>query len=87
MKKSKKLLFDRIIKGIPFFACLSEEEINELRHVLVEKHFSRNRIIFVEDDTQNYMYVILSGKVRVVHLGTDGREHILAVHKTGDFFG
>lgn len=87
MKKSKKLLFDRIIKGIPFFACLSEEEINELRHVLVEKHFSRNRIIFVEDDTQNYMYVILSGKVKVVHLGTDGREHILAVHKTGDFFG
>jgi CRP/FNR family transcriptional regulator len=84
---SKKLLFDRIIKGIPLFACLSEEEIKELRHVLVEKHFSRNRIIFVEEDTQNYMYVILSGKVKVVHLGSDGKEHILAVHKTGDFFG
>lgn len=87
MKKSKKLLFDRIIKGIPFFACLSEEEIKELRHVLVEKHFSRNKIIFLEEDTQNYMYVILSGRVKVVHLGQDGKEHILAVHKTGDFFG
>jgi len=52
------------MKGIPFFACLSEDEIKDLRHVLVEKHFSRNKIIFVEDDTQNYMYVILSGKVR-----------------------
>lgn len=87
MKKSKKLLFDRIMKGIPFFACLSGDEIEDLRHVLVEKHFSRNKIIFVEDDTQNYMYVILSGKVKVVYLGADGKEHILAVHKTGDFFG
>ncbi|MCL5062248.1 MAG: Crp/Fnr family transcriptional regulator [Nitrospiraceae bacterium] len=87
MKKSKSLLFDRIIKGIPFFACLSEEEIKELRHVLVEKHFSRNKIIFLEEDTQNYMYVILSGRVKIVHLGQDGKEHILAVHKTGDFFG
>jgi CRP/FNR family transcriptional regulator len=87
VKKSKSLLFDRIIKGIPFFACLSEEEIKELRHVLVEKHFSRNKIIFLEEDTQNYMYVILSGRVKIVHLGQDGKEHILAVHKTGDFFG
>jgi CRP/FNR family transcriptional regulator len=85
--KSKDLLFDKVIKGIPFFACLSNEEIKELRHVLVEKHFSRNKIIFMEEDTQNYMYVILSGKVKVVHLGTDGKESILAVHKTGDFFG
>jgi len=87
VKKSKSLLFDRIIKGIPFFACLSEEEIKELQHVLVEKHFSRNKIIFLEEDTQNYMYVILSGRVKIVHLGQDGKEHILAVHKTGDFFG
>ncbi|MBI5213658.1 MAG: Crp/Fnr family transcriptional regulator [Nitrospirae bacterium] len=87
MKKSKKLLFDKIIKNIPFFACLSKEQIEELRHVLIEKHFPRNKIIFVEEDTQNYMYVILSGRVKVVHAGADGKEHILAVHKTGDFFG
>ncbi|MCL4456839.1 MAG: Crp/Fnr family transcriptional regulator [Nitrospirae bacterium] len=87
MKKSKKLLLDKIIKNIPFFACLSGEQIEELRHVLIEKHFPRNKIIFVEEDTQNYMYVVLSGKVKVVHAGADGKEHILAVHKAGDFFG
>ncbi len=87
MGKSKRLLYDTVIKGIPFFACLSEEESAELKHILVEKHFSRNKIIFLEEDTQNYMYIILSGKVKVVHLSPDGKEHILAVHKTGDFFG
>ncbi|HEX8947410.1 MAG TPA: cyclic nucleotide-binding domain-containing protein, partial [Dissulfurispiraceae bacterium] len=85
--KSKKLLFDKILKGIPFFACLSSEELDDLRHALIEKHFSRNKIIFLEEDTQNYMYIILSGKVKVVHLSPDGKEHILAVHKAGDFFG
>ncbi len=85
--KHKNLLFDRIIKAIPFFACLSDEEMKELRHMLIEKHFLRNKIIFLEEDTQNYMYVILSGKVKAVHIGHDGKEHILAVHKAGDFFG
>ena len=33
------------------------------------------------------MYIILSGKVKVVHLSPDGKEHILAMHKSGDFFG
>lgn len=87
MKKSRKLLFDSVIRGIPFFACLTDDELGELKDILVEKHFSRNKLIFLEEDTQNYMYIILSGKVKVVHLSPDGKEHILAVHKTGDFFG
>jgi CRP/FNR family transcriptional regulator len=85
--KTKSLLIDRVIKNIPFFACLSEEEIKKFRHVLIEKKFPKNKIIFMEEDTQNYMYVITSGKVKVVHQEFDGKEHIVAVHKTGDFFG
>lgn len=80
-------LFNNIIKNIPFLACLSENELEELRQVLVEKHFTRNKIVFFEEDTQNYMYIIISGKVKVVHISPDGKEHILAVHEAGDFFG
>ena len=85
--KNRKNLFDRIAKNVPIFSCLSEEEMEDIKHILVEKHFPRNKIIFLEEDTQNYMYVIISGKVKVVHLGPEGKEHILAVHKTGDSFG
>jgi CRP/FNR family transcriptional regulator len=87
MMKAKKALFDKIVKRIPFFACLSEDEFNDLRDALVEKRFSRNKIIFFEEETQNYMYVVLSGRVKAVHLDHDGKEHMLAVHKAGDFFG
>lgn len=85
--KSRRVRFNAIIRNIPFFACLSDEEIGDLKHILVEKHFSKNRIVLLEEDTQNYMYIILSGRVKVVHLSEDGKEHILAVHKAGDFFG
>lgn len=87
MRKTKDVLLDAVIRDIPFFSCLSSEEILELRHWLIEKYFVRNKIIFLEEDTQNYMYVVLSGKVKAVHVSEDGKEHILAVHKSGDFFG
>lgn len=87
MLKNKDGLLDFAIRDVPFFACLSADELRELRRWLVEKYFVRNKIIFLEEDTQNYMYVVLSGKVKAVHVSEDGKEHILAVHKSGDFFG
>ena len=33
------------------------------------------------------MYIILGGKVKVVQTTEDGREILLAIHQSGDFFG
>lgn len=85
--KSKSTKLEKIIRGIPLFTSLSDEELRDLQHILVEKNFPKGRIVLLEEDMQNYMYIILSGKVKVVHLDEDGKEHILAVHKPGDFFG
>jgi CRP/FNR family transcriptional regulator, cyclic AMP receptor protein len=86
-RKSKKEKTNILLKNIPFFQGLSEKEFSELVHIFVEKRFTRNKIILLEEDTLNYMYVLLSGKVKVVHSGMDGKEHIVAIHKKGDFFG
>lgn len=75
------------IKNIPFFACLSEEELSGLGKIIIEKHFLKNEIILMEEDTTNYMYIVYSGKVKAVQTAIDGRERILAIHKKGDFFG
>jgi CRP/FNR family transcriptional regulator len=85
--KSRKEKRDSLLKNIPFFQGLSDREFSELSHIFVEKSFTRNKIIFIEKDTMNYIYVILSGKVKVIHSGMDGKEHIVAIHKKGDFFG
>jgi CRP/FNR family transcriptional regulator len=51
------------------------------------KLFRKNETILHEEDTNEYMYTILSGRVKVIQTTEDGRETIIAMHKTGEFFG
>ena len=76
-----------ILRGIPFIASLSDQEIFNLNQIISKKTFSKNEIILLEEDTLNYMYIIFAGKVKVVQVSTDGREKVLTYHKKGDFFG
>jgi len=76
-----------IIRAIPFFSEISEEDINELERVIIRKKIAKNQIVLFEEDTGNYMYIVFSGRVRAVQLSDDGKEQILAIHKKGDYFG
>jgi CRP/FNR family transcriptional regulator, cyclic AMP receptor protein len=77
----------RVLRAIPLFASLDPAEFSEVVSRIVEKRFHKNQVVLLEEDTANYIYVVYSGKVRVVHQGSDGSERILAVHKRGDIFG
>lgn len=76
-----------ILRSIPFFASLTDKEIHDLSQIVSHKSFHKNEMILVEDDTPNYMYVIYSGRVKVVQISAEGKEKVLAYHKKGDFFG
>jgi len=78
---------DLVLRGIPFFAGLKEEESSELRRRILRRSFQRNEVILLEEQTSSYMYVVFSGAVKAVKIGRDGRENILAIHEAGDFFG
>lgn len=78
---------DYLLKRIPFFACLGDEECSKLRQRIGIKRFNKNEVILLEEQTSNYMYIVYSGKVKAVKIGKDGRENILAIHEEGDFFG
>ena len=41
----------------------------------------------MEDDSKNFMYVIYTGKIKVVRTSSEGKEQILVIRKKGDFFG
>ncbi|HJV64124.1 MAG TPA: Crp/Fnr family transcriptional regulator [Geomonas sp.] len=77
----------KLLRTIPLFTCLNDSEFVEVQRRIVEKRFHKNQVVLMEEDTANYIYVVYSGKVRVVHVGSDGSERILAVHKRGDIFG
>ncbi len=75
------------IRSVPLFSTLSDDEFSQHRHIFVAKAYRKNQVIFLEEETGNYMYLVLTGKVKVAKAGTGGKEIILAIHRAGDFFG
>ena len=76
-----------LIRRVPLFSTLTDDEFTQLAHVFVTRAYRKGQIIFLEEETGNYMYLVLSGKVKVSKAGTGGKETILAIHRSGDFFG
>jgi CRP/FNR family cyclic AMP-dependent transcriptional regulator len=92
----KKETMDRPVKedvridflsNVSLFSSLSDDELRQISSKVLMQEFSKNETIFREEDTNNYMYVILVGKVKVVRNTEDGKEVILAIHGADDFFG
>jgi CRP/FNR family cyclic AMP-dependent transcriptional regulator len=75
------------IRKVPLFSTLTDEEFNSLQHIFIQRSYRRNQIIFLEEETGNYMYLVLTGKVKVSKSSSAGKETLLAIHKAGDFFG
>ena len=71
-----------ILKNIPFFNELSEEDLNLIAENVKMEYFPAEHILFKEGDEGDKMYVIKRGQVQVVRNQT-----ILAVLKDNAFFG
>jgi len=87
MKATGKNNHFKTLENIPIFSCLLPDEITRLHQIITEKIFKKNSIILMEDDSKNFMYVVFSGKIKVVRITADGKEQILVIRKRGDFFG
>lgn len=75
------------LKNIELFSSLTEEELQQISTKVAVKEFMKNEIILYEEDTSEFMYIIIFGKVKVLQTTEDGKETILALHSSGEFFG
>ncbi len=75
------------LKKIGLFSSMTLREVQEMQNNIIIKSFSKNQIILREEQTNQFMYMILEGEVRVVQTTDDGKEIIVTVHQAGDFFG
>ncbi|MEW6713501.1 MAG: Crp/Fnr family transcriptional regulator [Nitrospirota bacterium] len=75
------------LKNIQLFSELSDREVHQIGDKLAPKIFKKNETILYEEDTSEFMYIILSGKVKVIKTTGEGKEIILAMHNAGSFFG
>lgn len=76
-----------IIRTIPLFSELADEDIERIERMIIKRNFARDQIVLFEEDTASYMYIVYAGKVRVVKQSREGREQIITINKKNDFFG
>lgn len=77
----------KTLKKVDLFSSLKDEELYEITGKMIIKRFKKNQIILIAKDTNEYMYIILDGEVKAVQTTEKGKELILAIHGSGDFFG
>ena len=75
------------LKKVPLFGELADDELSEIGALFHERAYPKNSVIFLEDETGDYMYVVRAGRVKVVRQMPSGKETILAFHDAGEFFG
>lgn len=78
---------NEFLKKIELFSSLTDKEVELLINKIVVKKFKKHETILYEEDTSEFMYIILLGKAKVIRMTEDGKEIILAVHQSGEFFG
>src|SRR5687768_9632982 len=76
-----------LLRRVTIFAGLSDKDLDVLAGVTVERNFEKDALIVGAEDAGDSLFVIASGRVKVVLYGESGREVILSVLKEGDFFG
>ncbi|MBU3949052.1 MAG: Crp/Fnr family transcriptional regulator [Proteobacteria bacterium] len=76
-----------ILKNIPIFSCLDEEELFELNSVATKRIFPKNSLLINEGDKTDSLYIIASGKVKAIITDENGKEVILSIFGPGEYFG
>ena len=76
-----------MLKNIPLFSSLTDSELTAIEKVAVKKTFPKNTILLSEGDSTDALYVICEGKVKVTIDDNEGKELILSILGTGEYFG
>ncbi len=77
-----------LIRRVPLFALLTQRQgANLLSDAVAKRRFKRGEMIVEKGKKSNSLFIILTGRVRVVTTDKRGREVILASLQPGDYIG
>jgi CRP/FNR family cyclic AMP-dependent transcriptional regulator len=76
-----------MLRKVPIFAGLSDQELQSLADSLRKRTFAKGMIIFHKDSPGRSLYIIASGKVRIFLLSESGQEISVRIYGCGDVFG
>ena len=85
--KKEETNIETILKNNPLFESLSKKELKLLADMVHKRSFTPGEFVFQAGKGLG-MYIILSGKVNILHGNSGGKEaSVISQLKEGDFFG
>ena len=76
-----------LLRRVSIFSELSAETLGDLSKRIWQRTAEAGSVIVSHEEPGDALFVIASGKVKVVLYGETGREIILSILRDGDFFG
>ena len=76
-----------VLKAVPLFASFPEDQLRMLTAVITRRSLPRSTTVMASGDPTDSLYIVLSGRLKVMMSDAEGKEVILSILGPGEFFG
>jgi CRP/FNR family cyclic AMP-dependent transcriptional regulator len=76
-----------VLKSVPLFGSFPEDQLRALSTMVTRRQAPRGTAIMHEGDPTDALYIVMSGRLKVMMGEADGKEVILGIIGQGEFFG
>jgi CRP/FNR family cyclic AMP-dependent transcriptional regulator len=76
-----------VLKSVPMFGSFPEDQLRTLATMVMRRHAPRGSAIMHAGDPTDSLYVVISGRLKVMMGEADGKEVILSIIGPGEIFG
>lgn len=75
------------LRTAPLFTALDDDAAAALRASMVELRLAKGEVLFTEGEPGERLFLVETGKIKLGHTASDGRESIIAVLGAGEMLG
>ena len=87
MSTASTAVSSTLLKSVPLFAGLPNDMLHALASVVMHRSVPRTTMVIAAGDAVDSLYIIISGRLKVMMGEADGKEVILSIIGPGEFFG
>jgi CRP-like cAMP-binding protein len=78
---------NRMLAVTPLFKGLSEQQLDDISRIAIDRSYKRGESIFIEGDEADGFYIVANGQVKIFKTSLEGKEQILHIYGPGNPFG
>ena len=76
-----------VLKAVPLFSSFPEDQLRMLAMVVARRSVPRSTTVMAGGDATDSLYIVISGRLKVMMSDAEGKEVILTILGPGEFFG